>query len=47
MTAAGVISDEQYKQMDQQCKQTAAGAVEFAESSQAPAIETLYEDVFK
>ncbi len=47
MTAAGVITDEQYKQMDQQCKQTAAGAVEFAESSQAPAIETLYEDVFK
>ena len=47
MTAAGVINDEQYKQMDQQCKQTAAGAVEFAESSQAPAIETLYEDVFK
>jgi len=47
MTAAGVISDEQYKQMDQQCKQTAAQAVEFAEASQAPAIETLYEDVFK
>lgn len=47
MAAAGVITDEQYKQMDQQCKQTAAGAVEFAESSQAPAIETLYEDVFK
>ncbi len=47
MTAAGVISDEQYKQMDQKCKQTAAEAVEFAEASQAPAIETLYEDVFK
>lgn len=47
MTAEGVISDEQYKQMDQQCKQTVAEAVEFAESSQAPAIETLYEDVFK
>lgn len=47
MTAGGVIGDEQYKQMDQQCKQTVAEAVEFAESSQAPAIETLYEDVFK
>ncbi len=47
MTAEGVITDEQYKQMDQQCKQTVAGAVEFAESSQAPAIETHYEDVFK
>ena len=47
MTAGGVISDEQYKQMDQKCKQTVAEAVEFAESSQAPAIETLYEDVFK
>ncbi len=47
MTAAGVITDEQYKQMDQKCKQTVAGAIEFAESSQAPAIETLYEDVFK
>ncbi len=47
MTAGGVISDEQYKQMDQQCKQTVAQAIEFAESSQAPAIETLYEDVFK
>ncbi len=47
MTAAGVITDEQYKQMDQKCKQTAAGAVEFAEASQAPAIETLYEDIFK
>ncbi len=47
MTAGGIISDEQYKQMDQQCKQTVAEAIEFAESSQAPAIETLYEDVFK
>ena len=47
MTAGGVISDEQYKQMDQKCKQTVAEAVEFAESSQDPAIETLYEDVFK
>ncbi len=47
MTTGGVISDEQYKQMDQRCKQTVAQAIEFAESSQAPAIETLYEDVFK
>ncbi len=47
MTAEGVITDEQYKQMDQQCKQTVVEAVEFAEASQNPAIETLYEDVFK
>ncbi len=47
MTAAAVISDEQYKQMDQQCKQKVSEAIEFAEASQTPAIETLYEDVFK
>ncbi|MCD6392282.1 MAG: pyruvate dehydrogenase (acetyl-transferring) E1 component subunit alpha [Planctomycetes bacterium] len=47
MTATGAITDEQYKQMDQQCKQTVAEAVEFAEASRVPAIETLYEDVFK
>jgi len=47
LTAAGVIGEEQYKQMDQQCRQTVAEAVEFAEASQPPAIGTLYEDVFK
>lgn len=47
LIAEDIINDEAYKETDQQCKNIALAAVEFAESSDPPPIETLYEDVFK
>jgi pyruvate dehydrogenase E1 component alpha subunit len=45
MIAAGMFSENEYAAMDANCKSIVAGAVEFAEQSPAPQIETLYEDV--
>jgi pyruvate dehydrogenase E1 component alpha subunit len=47
LISENVIDEEQYNRIDAQCKETVAGAVAFAESSEPPAIETLYEDVLK
>jgi len=47
MTADGALSEDDHQQMDKRCKQAVAEAVDFAESSEMPAIETMYEDVFK
>ncbi|MBE0535394.1 MAG: pyruvate dehydrogenase (acetyl-transferring) E1 component subunit alpha [Phycisphaerae bacterium] len=47
MTADGVLAEDDYQQMDKRCKQAVAEAVDFAEASEMPAIETMYEDVFK
>ncbi len=42
-----LIDDEEYNGIDSQSKQAANDAVTFAEQSEEPPIETLYEDVFK
>lgn len=47
LIAETIITQDAYKEMDQQCKNIALAAVDYAESSDWPAIETLYEDVFK
>ena len=46
LTESNIITEEKYKEMDDKCKAIVLGAVEFAENSEAPAIETLYEDLF-
>ncbi len=47
MTAHDMLGGDEFEQMDKRCKQAVAEAVDFAEASEAPAIETMYEDVFK
>ena len=41
----GIISEDDYKAMDNECKVISNNAVEFAEMSEEPGLETLYEDV--
>ncbi len=41
-----VLNEADYDKIDQRCKQTVADALQFAEESQNPSTETLYEDVF-
>lgn len=45
MTERGMLSEADYDALDTTCKQTAEDAVEFAEQSPEPLLETLYEDV--
>ncbi|MBN1845240.1 MAG: hypothetical protein JW810_06120, partial [Sedimentisphaerales bacterium] len=45
MTRAGLLSPEQAKQMDDAGKKAAEEAIRFAEQSEPPALETLWEDV--
>ncbi len=45
MTEAGLIADDQYEKMDKDAKDKARQAVEFAENSDPPGLETIYEDV--
>jgi pyruvate dehydrogenase E1 component alpha subunit len=45
MTLAGLITEDEYVVMDKDCKSIVAEAIEFAEQSKPPEIETLYEDV--
>jgi pyruvate dehydrogenase E1 component alpha subunit len=46
MVEAGLLDEEKYKDMDKRAREVANEAVEFAESSEQPATETLYEDVW-
>jgi pyruvate dehydrogenase E1 component alpha subunit len=45
MQEADMLSDEEYNDIDKKCKDKAGDAVKFAEESDEPAIESLYEDV--
>lgn len=45
METAGLLSEEDFKLMDQECKAVNDNAVKFAEESPEPAVSTLYEDV--
>ncbi len=42
---ANLITEEEFQQMDGRCKAISQEAVDFAEKSDEPALETLYEDV--
>ena len=45
MEERNLVSDDQYEEMDREARKIADDAAEFAESSDEPALETLYEDV--
>jgi pyruvate dehydrogenase E1 component alpha subunit len=45
LTAGGLLDDKTYKQWDDACKKQVKNAVDFAEQSKEPPLETLYEDV--
>jgi len=42
---AGLMTEEEFQQMDRRCKAVCQEAVDFAEKSDEPALKTLYEDV--
>lgn len=45
MLQGNLISEDAYKIIDDRCKQIAGDSVIFAEKSETPALETMYEDV--
>jgi pyruvate dehydrogenase E1 component alpha subunit len=45
MLEAELLTDDEYKTIDQACKDLAEESVRFAEESDEPALETLYEDI--
>jgi pyruvate dehydrogenase E1 component alpha subunit len=45
MEERDLLSQDQYKEFDQEARKIAENAVEFAESSEEPALEALHEDV--
>jgi pyruvate dehydrogenase E1 component alpha subunit len=45
MQESGVLSEERFQALDEECKQASEEAARFAEESPEPAPETLYEDV--
>ena len=46
MHEAGMLDEDEYKAMDDEAKQLVQEAVDFAESSDEPALETMYEDIY-
>ena len=46
MQTLGIASEERLKQLDDEAKATVKDAVEFAESSPAPAPETVHDHVY-
>ena len=46
MQEAGMLDDEEYKKIDDEMKAEVQDAVDFAESSDEPALETMYEDIY-
>ncbi|MFP4498973.1 MAG: pyruvate dehydrogenase (acetyl-transferring) E1 component subunit alpha, partial [Vulcanimicrobiota bacterium] len=46
MLDADIIDQDQVHKMDEECKKIAEEAVEFAENSDEPALETLYQDLY-
>ncbi len=46
MADAGMIDDEEHKQIDDEVKKIAQEAVDFAESSDEPELATMYEDIY-
>jgi len=46
MGEAKMLDDEEYKKIDDEAKEVVQDAVDFAESSDEPALETMYEDIY-
>jgi len=46
MMEAGLLSEEEYNLMDKKCKDIVNEAVRFAEESQEPSLEAMYEDIY-
>ncbi len=46
MADAGMIDDEEHKQIDDEVKKIVQEAVDFAESSDEPELATMYEDIY-
>jgi pyruvate dehydrogenase E1 component alpha subunit len=42
----GLLSEEQYGEMDAKARDVVSDAIHFAESSPEPAVETLFEDLY-
>ncbi len=45
MLSAGLLTAEQYETIDAECRRRTAESVQFAEASEQPPLETLYEDI--
>lgn len=45
MIENNLLTEEEYKAIDQECKELSDESVRFAEESEQPALETLYEDI--
>lgn len=45
MIETGVLSEEQYRKLDDEVKEEVQAAVDFAEKSEEPALHTMYEDI--
>ncbi len=46
MGEAKMLDDDEYKKIDDEAKEVVQDAVDFAESSDQPALETMYEDIY-
>lgn len=46
MMEAGLLDEEEFKQIDKECKEVAQKSVDFAEKSDEPPVESIYEDIF-
>lgn len=46
MTEAGLLTKEEYTEIDKRCKNIANESVRFAEESEEPPLEAMYEDIY-
>ena len=46
MLEEGILTEEEYKEMDKKCKDIANDSVTFAEESDEPPLEAMYEDIY-
>ncbi|NLC43133.1 MAG: pyruvate dehydrogenase (acetyl-transferring) E1 component subunit alpha, partial [Clostridiales bacterium] len=46
MLEEGILTEEIYKEMDKKCKDIANESVNFAEQSEEPPLEAMYEDIY-
>jgi pyruvate dehydrogenase E1 component alpha subunit len=46
MTEAGLLDEQEYKELDNEMKNAAKDSLEFAEKSKRPELKTMFEDVF-
>jgi len=46
MMEEGLLTEEEYKQLDRKCREIANESVRFAEESEEPPLEAMYEDIY-